>query len=108
MDLEENNVEELNEYKETKKLGLFEIKEDMPDELKQKLEKFNRQTSILNQVIDDMNIANSKKAENVEEDDDDDAIFGDYANDSNEEDLTEDDSIEENDDMNPNEMKDLF
>ena len=105
MDLEENNVEELNEYTETKKLGLFEIKEDMPDELKQKLEKFNRQTRILNQVIDDMNIANSKKAENIEDEDD---IFGDYSTDSSEEDLNEEDSIEENDDMNLDEMKDLF
>lgn len=107
MDLEENNVEKLDEYTETKKLGLFEIKEDMPDELKQKLEKFNRQTRVLNQVIDDMNIANSKKAENIEDEDEDD-IFGDYSTDASEDDSIEDDSIEENDDMNLNEMKDLF
>lgn len=105
MDLEENNVEGSDTYQETKKLGLFEIKENMPDELKQKLEKFNRQTSILNQVIDDMNTANSKKAEEIEDDDD---IFGDYSDNSIEEDSSEDDSIEESDNMNLDEMKDLF
>lgn len=109
MDLEKDNIEGLDtntETTETKKLKLFEIKENMPDELKQKLEKFNRQTSILNQVIDDMNMANSKKREEEMEDDDD--LFGDYSNDSSEEDSNEDESIEENNEVNFDEMKDLF
>lgn len=60
MDLENNEPEVLSP---TEKIDTFEITDDMPEELKQKLEKFNRQTNNLNRVIDGMNVSRNQDSE---------------------------------------------
>lgn len=96
MDLysEENNgIESL----ETEPISTFEIKDNMPEELKQKLMKFNRQTTNLNKIMADIN------APKIQESDEED-LFGEYLDTVEE----ETDEINESDDSNMMNMGDLF
>lgn len=96
MDLysEENNgIESL----ETEPISTFEIKDNMPEELKQKLMKFNRQTTNLNKIMADINAPKIQESDEEE-------LFGEYLDTVEE----ETDEINESDDSNMMNMGDLF
>lgn len=96
MDLysEENNgIESL----ETEPISTFEIKDNMPEELKQKLMKFNRQTTNLNKIMADLNAPKIQESDEEE-------LFGEYLDTVEE----ETDEINESDDSNMMNMGDLF